>query len=127
MTRAIQKEVEETKTDEQNESAFERHYSIGPARILKAPQAPVQSITLSPLTQLASHFKKLNGVTMNRDELKSLYSLLAYVAMNRETSEMSVRATVAEHFGVRRFEELPSSFYDEVVQFLVDLSCETMQ
>ena len=58
---------------------------------------------------------------MNEEELKSVRSLVAYVAYDKQLPADEVENQVATRFRAMSISTLPSKSYDEVVRFLVDL------
>jgi hypothetical protein len=65
--------------------------------------------------------------TLNQQELKSVYALLAYVAHNENIQQETVQAIVEATFGVNHIEKLQHKDYDEVIRFLVDLRIDEMR
>jgi hypothetical protein len=61
---------------------------------------------------------------LNHNELKSVRSLLAYIAHTQAASEETVRAILETTFGVDDFNSLPQKSYEDAIRFLVDLRLE---
>lgn len=79
-------------------------------------------IYLPHLAALTAGLEALKADTkMNDVELKSVRSLVAYVAYRQEANEIAVEEIISNRFGVSSVNELPQNSYDDVVQFLVDL------
>jgi len=65
--------------------------------------------------------------TLNENELKSVYALLAYVSHNENTRQETVQAIVEANFGVNHISRLQQKDYEEVIRFLVDLRIDEMR
>ena len=65
--------------------------------------------------------------TLNANELKSIYALLAYVAYQQQVQQQTVAAILGTRFGVEEVTQLKTKDYEEVIRFLVDLNVELMK
>lgn len=65
--------------------------------------------------------------TLNENELKSIYALLAYVAYNQNVQQETVEAMVEASFHVNHVSRIQNKSYDEVIKFLVDLRIDEMR
>jgi hypothetical protein len=65
--------------------------------------------------------------TLNDNELKSVYALLAYVSHNENIRQETVQAIVEANFGVNHIEKLQHKDYEDVIRFLVDLRIDEMR
>ncbi len=62
--------------------------------------------------------------TLNANELKSIYALLAYVSYQQQVQQQTVAAILGMRFGVEEVTQLQTKDYEEVIRFLVDLNVE---
>lgn len=62
--------------------------------------------------------------TLNANELKSIYALLAYVSYQQQVQQQTVAAILGTRFGVEEVTQLQTKDYEEVIRFLVDLNVE---
>jgi len=61
---------------------------------------------------------------LNELELTSVCALVSYAAYRRNLSEVCIRKTVEENFGVDDLTKLSRGDYDDVIRFLVDTQIE---
>ncbi|MFY9287546.1 MAG: hypothetical protein WAO98_03490 [Alphaproteobacteria bacterium] len=61
------------------------------------------------------------------NELRSIYSLFAWVANEQSAAEETVQSMTEAYFNVVDVKEIKQKNYDEVIQFLVDLRIDEMK
>lgn len=65
--------------------------------------------------------------TMNERELAAIYSLLAWVASEQDTSPEAVQEITAARFDTADVAGLSRKDYEEVIRFLMDLRIDEMR
>jgi hypothetical protein len=65
--------------------------------------------------------------TLNANELKSVYALLAFIAHNENIQQETVQAIVEASFNVNHIEKLQHKDYEDVIRFLIDLRIDEMR
>jgi len=82
---------------------------------------------LSASSHTADRVQGNDVQTLNENELKSVYALLAYVAHNENIQQETVQSLVEASFGVNHVTKLPQKDYDDVIRFLVDLRIDELK
>ena|GEM_PF-3667221 len=65
-----------------------------------------------------------DNTPLNKYELASIKSLVAFTAQDKMVSEDVVREAVISRFGVDDVQQLPAHAFDAVIRFLVDIQVE---
>ena len=86
-----------------------------------------QALSSSDLRLLTSGLvalRKAHEKPLNNIELQAVYGMIAYVAYTQEVGEDMVREVMTTHFGANAVAELPSRFYQDAIEYLVDLKMD---
>jgi len=98
---------------------------------LEHETATLTSFGANRQTAASSQFaKRVYGRTLgtlNDNEMRSIYALLAYVAHNENMRQETVQAIVEANFNVNHVSKIKQRDYDEVVRFLVDLRVDELK
>ena len=94
----------------------------------EAPLTPKEGdIYLPHLKALSDNLNALRaGPTLNDAEMKSIRSLVAYVAYDRDIDETVVHSLIESHFNVDDLTKIRGRDYNDLVQFLVDLNVDLL-
>lgn len=65
--------------------------------------------------------------TLQDNELRSIYTLFAWVSNEQHAAQETVRSMTEVHFGIDDVTKLKKRDYDEVIKFLVDLRIDEMK
>lgn len=88
-----------------------------------------QNFSPSELRLLASGLSAVCAAyekTLNKIERYAIKSMVAYVAARQAAHEETVSALVADRFGLRDLESMPSRLYQPAIEYLVDLRIENI-
>ncbi len=86
-----------------------------------------KEISSGDLSLLASGLvalRKVQEKPLNKIELQSIYSMIAFVAYTQGTGESTVASILTAKFGEEDVRALPSRHYQQMIEFLVDLEIE---
>ncbi len=84
----------------------------------------ISSGDLNLLTSGLIALRKAQEKPLNKIELQSIYSMIAYVAHTQGASESTVASILTAKFGGEDVSALPSRHYQQMIEFLVDLEIE---
>lgn len=89
--------------------------------------SPKSARQLSASRHTTSRARGRDLSTLNENELKSVYALLAFVAHNENARQETVQAIVEANFNVNHVSRLQQKDYEDVIRFLVDLRIDEMR
>ena len=61
---------------------------------------------------------------LNKIELKAIYGMVSYVAHTQKVGEAVVGEVMTSHFGAAAVAALPSRFYQDAIEYLMDLKMD---
>lgn len=102
-------EVIETLLSRAQQYEAENRATVNPGNALRAASPVGNMVSMMGLEPLS------------QNELRSIESLLAYTSHNQNIKQETVRAIVADEFGVKSVSDIQRLHYERAIQFLVDL------
>ncbi|MDD3181203.1 MAG: hypothetical protein PHD48_00110 [Alphaproteobacteria bacterium] len=84
----------------------------------------ISSGDLSLLTSGYMALKKMGEKPLNEIELQAVYSMIAYVGYTQGVCENTVASILTAKFGGEDVKTLPSRYYQQMIEFLVDLEID---
>lgn len=86
-------------------------------------QTPVAKVT----RQVAERAFSYGLQTLQEHELRSIYTLFAWVANEQHAAEETVQSMTEARFGIDNVAQLKKADYDDVIKFLIDLRIDEMK
>lgn len=92
------------------------------AEQVEALDKKLDDACLSSLRSLSLEYAASQASQLNYNELKSIVSLIAYAAYDKDVSEDTIKALVEAHYNVDDVKKIQSRDYEDVVHYLLGLN-----
>ena len=89
-----------------------------------AESARFSSGDLGLLTSELVALRKAHEKPLNEIELKAVFGMISYVALDQKVGEDVISEVMASHFGVGAVAALPSRLYQNAIEYLMDLKMD---